>query len=205
MFLFFLLILFHFLIVSFTDSIGDNIFNGTETNPLQFRDNYHLQTSANLTANENGPLVSSLSSHHQQSDADNELHDGNDDDTVALVESIPTVVPIHLHDTHGSIGTNATRSTLAHDGHMNPTTHHHHHHYPGSSGTLTTTPSLQIKNGTKLHPASARKPTNARTAIKLSSPAAVGNQTQSNHRPDAPMLNYIFDAHLASKHSRYDR
>lgn len=161
--------------------------------PLQFKTNYHFHTNENLTAIENAPLVSSLSTHHAK-DADNELHDENDDDTVALVESIPTVVPIQVH--FDTVATNATKSTWADNGHTNITRRHN------TNATLTTTPSIQIKNGTKML---ARKPTNARTAIKLSSSAAAGNQTHSNHRPDAPMLNYIFDAHLGSKHSRYDR
>lgn len=44
----------------------------------------------------------------------------------------------------------------------------------------------------------------SRTAIKLS-PAAT-NSTLKTHKTDAPMLNYIFDSHLATnKHHHHDR
>lgn len=71
-----------------------------------------------------------------------------------------------------------------------------------------TTPALQIKNGTKAAAMAARKPANSRAAIKLSSASAAApanHPNQSQHRPDAPMLNYIFDAHLASKQRSSDR
>lgn len=45
----------------------------------------------------------------------------------------------------------------------------------------------------------------ARTSINLSSSAAT-NSTVKSHKTDAPMLNYIFDSHLASnKHHHHDR
>lgn len=49
---------------------------------------------------------------------------------------------------------------------------------------------------------------NSRVIIKSSStPSAMANNntsTQKLHKPDAPMLNYIFDSHLANKHRHYD-
>lgn len=45
----------------------------------------------------------------------------------------------------------------------------------------------------------------ARKAIK-SSPAATNSTTLRSHKTDAPMLNYIFDSHLATnKHHHHDR
>ncbi|XP_031621554.1 uncharacterized protein LOC116339674 [Contarinia nasturtii] len=49
---------------------------------------------------------------------------------------------------------------------------------------------------------------NSRVVIKSSStPSAMPNNNtsaQKQHKPDAPMLNYIFDSHLANKHRHYD-
>lgn len=46
----------------------------------------------------------------------------------------------------------------------------------------------------------------ARTPIKVSSSAAATNSTVRSHKGDSPMLNYIFDSHLASnKHHHRSR
>lgn len=59
----------------------------------------------------------------------------------------------------------------------------------------------QSKNGQSQ---SLRTQQIARKAIK-SSPAAT-NSTLRSHKTDAPMLNYIFDSHLATnKHHHHDR
>lgn len=53
----------------------------------------------------------------------------------------------------------------------------------------------------------SRDQLNSRTVIKSSSPSAISNNStiaQKQHKPDAPMLNYIFDSHLANKHRHYD-
>lgn len=76
-------------------------------------------------------------------------------------------------------------------------------------------PTMRTKNG---HTQLLRNHLSSRTAIKsspLSSLASVGaasatantNATmQKSHKTDAPMLNYIFDSHLATnKHHHYDR
>lgn len=161
--------------------------------PLQFKTNYHFNTNENLTAVENPPIVSSLSS--DENDADNELH--SDADNAQLVDAFPTVVPIASVLMHVPFAMNATKSAIMFGPNMNVT-----RQTDAAGDVAVPTPSLQIKNASKVQ---ARKPTNSRTAIKLSASSAAANQTQSNHRPDAPMLNYIFDAHLASKHRHYDR
>lgn len=53
----------------------------------------------------------------------------------------------------------------------------------------------------------SRDQLNSRTVIKSSSSSAIANNdtsSQKQHKPDAPMLNYIFDSHLANKHRHYD-
>lgn len=62
----------------------------------------------------------------------------------------------------------------------------------------------QSKNG-QSPSASLRTQPIARKTIK-SSPAAATNSTLRSHKTDAPMLNYIFDSHLATnKHHHHDR
>lgn len=161
--------------------------------PLQFKTNYHFNTNENLTALENAPIVSSLAS--DENNADNELH--GDADNVILADVYPTVVPIAPLLMHGTFAMNAPKSTIMSSTNMNVT-----RQTAAAGDVAAPTPSLQIKNASRVQ---ARRPTNSRTAIKLSASSAAANQTQSNHRPDAPMLNYIFDAHLASKHRHYDR
>lgn len=54
----------------------------------------------------------------------------------------------------------------------------------------------------------SRDQLNSRTVIKSSTPSsAIANNnasSQKQHKPDAPMLNYIFDSHSTNKHSHYD-
>lgn len=70
-------------------------------------------------------------------------------------------------------------------------------HLPHSSS------SFRMKNQHS-HYQTLRSQQISRTAIKLS-PAAT-NSTLKTHKTDAPMLNYIFDSHLATnKHHHHDR
>lgn len=120
---------------------------------------------------------------------------------------MPTVVPIApmLIGAHETVATHTTKSTIM-SGYENTSVTRRTKSAAAAAGA--TTPALQIKNGTKPGATFARKPTNSRAAIKMSSASAAtpANQTnQSQNRPDAPMLNYIFDAHLASKQRSSDR
>lgn len=63
-------------------------------------------------------------------------------------------------------------------------------------------PTMRVKS---IHTQAIRNHLISRTAIKSSSPSAT-NSTLKSHKTDAPMLNYIFDSHLATnKHHHYDR
>lgn len=82
---------------------------------------------------------------------------------------------------------------------------------PASTTTTVTTISIRekssqtmrIKSNSNVQP--MRNHLISRTAIKSSSPSAA-NSTLKSHKTDAPMLNYIFDSHLATnKHHHYDR
>lgn len=82
--------------------------------------------------------------------------------------------------------------------------------------TLDVQPTMRTKNG---HTQLLRNHLSSRNAIKSSSSfssspslavaSATGNTNmtmQKSHKTDAPMLNYIFDSHLATnKHHHYDR
>lgn len=71
-------------------------------------------------------------------------------------------------------------------------------------GTVT----IQTANILQRTATVSRDQLNARTVIKSSSPSsAIANNnasSQKQHKPDAPMLNYIFDSHSTIKHSHYD-
>lgn len=71
-------------------------------------------------------------------------------------------------------------------------------------GTVT----IQTANILQRTATVSRDQLNSRTVIKSSSPSsAIANNnasSQKQHKPDAPMLNYIFDSHSTIKHSHYD-
>lgn len=167
--------------------------------PQHFNTNYQHQLNENLTAVENAPLIAPLSSN--ENDAENELRGG---ETTNLYESLATVIPISAIIPNEPSSINRIKQQKPSNDKMTASYQ--------TIAIVTQTPrpppssSLQIKNATKISIAVSRNQQNPRTAIKSSSPSAVANNTHKNHKPDAPMLNYIFDSHLATnKHHHYDR
>lgn len=139
-----------------------------------------------LTTVENAPNAAPLVDQYgsdSETDTDNELEgiDGVavdlDDKVLATVMPVSGNVPSEL--------SNKTRTTF-------------------DIGTVT----IQTANIMQRMATVSRDQLNSRTVIKSSSPSsAIANNnasSQKQHKPDAPMLNYIFDSHSTNKHSHYD-
>lgn len=163
--------------------------NETDPDPPKFITSYQHQMRENLTAVRSAPLVASAPL-PKQHDTDNEL-DGNDGTAVDFVnEAVATVIPVStivstMLSSNDDGGGGAGRAS--------------------GVNLQTTNPLQRNRNNTKA--SILRNQQNARTAIKSSSPSVTPNNntaTQKFHKTDAPMLNYIFDSHLANKHRHYD-
>lgn len=166
-----------------------DVHNQNEMDPdsPKFITSYQHQMRENLTVVGSAPLVAAepLSKQH---DTENEL-DGNDGTAVDFVnEAVATVIPVSTI-VSTMLSSNETPAFIG-----------------GTSMNLQPTYPLQRnRNNTKV--TISRNQQNARTAIKSSSPSATANNNTSSqkfHKTDAPMLNYIFDSHLANKHRHYD-
>lgn len=182
----------------------------------------------NLTIFENSPLITALSS-STGDDAENELNT-NDVSATRTIQMLATMLPespivsnipppsrsLIKQQTHNSNVLNVTMlPTVSGAREMTITP------MPTVRAVTDDVASNQIKN-TQLtttivtatttkhqhHQHNASRNAGSRAAIKSSSPsAAASNNTVSpkSHKPDAPMLNYIFDSHLATnKHHHYD-
>lgn len=136
--------------------------------------------SANLTNIEISPVAAQLVRVQHGNDDDNELDD-SDGVTVDLADKrLATVMPVSAQ-------------------------------LPNNIRTTTTLDigSVNIHTATTLQRTAivSRDQLNSRAVIKSSSASAIANNNTSNqkhHKPDAPMLNYIFDSHLANKHRHHD-
>lgn len=137
----------------------------------------------NLTTDENQPIAASLVKDQYESDTDNELEE-RDSVAIDLVdEKVATRIPVPPNVLMKL--PNETRIT----------------HNIGAI-TIQTTNTLQ-RNTTTV----SRDQLNSRAVIKSASPSTMPNNnttSQKQPKPDAPMLNYIFDSHLANKHRHYD-
>lgn len=162
-------------ITSATDAYNKN---ATDADSQQFITSYQRQMSENLTAVEYAPLIAPLVS--------NEQHD-NDDDNELLGNSVTA---------QGLSNNVATVTTVM----------------PVSNGTQTiagiiATANIQTANLLQRNATVSRDQLNSRAVIKSPSPSAMANNNstvQKQPKPDAPMLNYIFDSHLTNKHRHYD-
>lgn len=149
---------------------------------------YHHETSENQMANANASSLTAASLLSKQHNTENELRE-NDATAVDFVnEAIATVIPV---STVVSAMPSPSGTHLLTD--------------VGVANLQTVNPMQRNRNGTKS--AISRNQQSSRTAIKSSSASAAPNNntaTQKFHKTDAPMLNYIFDSHLANKHRHYD-
>lgn len=78
---------------------------------------------------------------------------------------------------------------------------------PITNETQSTLVKIQTKNKLQRNATVSQEQLKLRAAINSSSPSAIANNNtfeEKQHKPDAPMLNYIFDSHLANKHRHYD-
>lgn len=148
--------------------------NATDVDSQQFSTSYQHQTSENLTAVEYAPLVASLVS-DKQPDNENKLQENAVTALVSGNETASvTVIPV----------SNETQTIV--------------------SITMANT---QTANKLQRNATVSWDQLNSRAVIKSSSPSAMANNNttaQKQHKPDAPMLNYIFDSHLTNKHRHYD-
>lgn len=138
----------------------------------------------NLPTDENKPIAASLVKDQHDSDTDNNELEERDSVAIDLIDkTVATIIPVPPNDLMKL--PNETRIT----------------HNIGAI-TIHTTNTLQ-RNTTTV----SRDQLNSRAVIKSSSPSTMANNnttSQKQHKPDAPMLNYIFDSHLANKHRHYD-
>ncbi|XP_055297878.1 uncharacterized protein LOC129566190 [Sitodiplosis mosellana] len=150
--------------------------NTTDADLQQFTTSYQHQMSKNLTPVEYAPLVASLVSNEQPDDDANELQ-GNEATAHGLsnVVTVATVISVS-NETQAMVG-------------------------------IVATANIQTANLLQRNATVSRDQLNSRTVIKSSSPSAMANNNltvQKQQKPDAPMLNYIFDSHLTNKHRHYD-
>lgn len=149
---------------------------------------YQHETSANRMANVNALPLTAASLLSKQHDTENELKE-NDATAVDFVnEAIATVIPV---STVVSAMPSPSETQISMD--------------VGVANLQTVNALQRNRNGTKS--AISRNQQSSRTAIKSSSASAPPNNNtaaQKFHKTDAPMLNYIFDSHLANKHRHYD-
>lgn len=176
---------FKIIAVTFTTDASNK--NPTDSDAQQFITNDQHQMSENLTGIEFIPMTASLV--QQKHESENELEenegvgvgvgvgDAVDAGAVATVVPVSTIVSTKL--------SNKTQTT---------DTEMMHKHIQATS--------ILQRNATV-----SRDQLNSRAVIKSSSTSAIANNNTTNQKqqkPDAPMLNYIFDSHLANKHRHYD-
>lgn len=125
---------------------------------------------------------------YKDGNVDNEL-DGDDGKALDFTdEAVATVIPVSQNATNNH--RNETRITY-------------------DIGTVTIQTNMQRSatiSRDQLNLLGVIKSSSSSSSASSSAMANNNNNatSQKQHKPDAPMLNYIFDAHLANKHRHYD-
>lgn len=172
-------------VTSATDATSHNKVNRDEHQFAVTNNNQQHQGSENFTAIEHAPLIADpLGRDESDDEAENELQEPSGrafGTTGDEASQLATVGPV---------------SNIISAKNLNET-----------AAMVIGAVNIQTTNILQRNAAVSRDQLNSRDVIKSSSASAAANNntaTQKHHKPDAPMLNYIFDSHLTNKHRHYD-